>query len=258
MADRSDKRRRFELRDVLLYPWSLVVWGFGLGWLGLLVLTALPLMLVVRFERFQTLWIHPMVGWVLWVGLSPVRVFHDPRYRRDRGVVFVQNHVSMLDAYAACAAIRVPLCGLENAAHLKIPGYGWLMRAANAVPVTRGAGQFARIATLMRDRVRRGISVLTFPEAHRTLDGQLRPFKRGVFQIARDAGIPVVPLAVRGMYEMLPKGAFLIRPSRIDIYMGPPLPTEGLSDEELDVLMERVRTIIIDWVEHGRMAPTEP
>jgi 1-acyl-sn-glycerol-3-phosphate acyltransferase len=94
--------------------------------------------------------------------------------------------------------------------------------------------------------------VLTFPEAHRTSDGKVQPFKRGVFQIARDAGIPVVPIAVRGMFEVLPKGRFLIRPGNVEIYMGPEIPTLGLSDAQLDRLSERVRDILVDWVDHRR------
>ncbi len=254
---RNDDGRRFEARDLLLYPWSVVVWGAGLGWLGFLAVSAMPITLFVPFERFQNLWIHPGIGAILRLAGCRVRVTIDPRFRGRRGVMFVQNHVSMMDAYAACAAIPVPLCGLENASHLLVPGYGWMMRMANAVPVTRGNGRFAKIAEAIRERVSRGISVLTFPEAHRTTDGKLQPFKRGVFQIARDAGIPVVPLAVRGLYEVLPKGRFLVRPHDIEIYLGPPLETEGLDDEGLDRLSARVGEIITGWLEHHEVASDE-
>ncbi len=243
---------RLRVADLFHYPWSVVVWGGGLAWMAWLVATSLPLTLFIPFERFQTRWPMPQIGWTLFATFSRVRVVHDPRYRRRRGVVFVQNHVSVYDGYIACHVIRVPLAGLENESHLKLPGYGWMMRLANAVPVGRGQGRFAKIAKQMKERVSRGISVLTFPEGTRTPDGKVGPFKRGVFQIARDAGIPVVPLGVRGMHEVLPKGRFLIRPGTVEIYMGPEIETAGLTDVQLDRLAERVREIISDWVEHGR------
>ena len=234
-----------------------MVWLGGLIWMALLVAIALPVTIFVPFERFQTRLPMPQIGWTLYATFSRVRVVYDPRYRPRKGVMFVQNHVSVYDGYIACHAIRVPLAGLENESHLKLPGYGWMMRLANAVPVGKGNGRFTRIAEQIRERVSRGISVLTFPEGHRTPDGTVRPFKRGVFQIARDAGIPVVPLAVRGMSEVLPKGRFLIRPGNVEIYMAPEIETAGLADDELDGLADRVRTIISDWVEHGRMVGDE-
>ena len=93
--------------------------------------------------------------------------------------------------------------------------------------------------------------LLTFPEAHRTMDGKLRPFKRGVFTIARDAGLPIVPLAVRGAYGMLPKGAITCRPAKVEVYMAPPIETAGLTDAQLTELMDRVRQVIEAWVERG-------
>ncbi len=167
----------------------------------------------------------------------------------------------MLDGCIGLSAIKVPMCGLENAAHLSLPGYGWLLRAANAIPVRKGPGKFAAIREAIRDRVARGISILTFPEAHRTETGKVRPFKRGVFRIARDAGLPIVPVAVRGAWRMLPKGAMTLRPALLDIYIGPPLATEGLSDKQLTIAMERIREVMIAWTERREMAGhlcTEP
>lgn len=247
-------RHRLELSDLFFYPWSVVVWLVGLGWMVFLVLTSLLLTLWRPFETFQTRWPMPQIGWTLYLTFSRTKVVHDRRYRGQRGVVFVQNHVSVFDGFIACHAIRVPLSGLENEGHLNVPGYGWMMRLANAVPVGKGQGRYAKIAGLIRERVSRGISVLTFPEAHRTRDGKVQKFKRGVFQIARDAGIPIVPLAVRGIYHVLPKGRFLTRPGLIEIYMGPEIETAGLTDEQLDRLAERVREILSDWVEHRRQA----
>jgi 1-acyl-sn-glycerol-3-phosphate acyltransferase len=237
--------------SLLWLPFSLASWLFCIAWMIGLLISTIPLWIFMPFERVQLLWAHPMLGWPVYFTLSRFHRHIDPRYDRKRTVVFVQNHVSMLDACIACGTVRVPMCGLENASHLKVPGYGWLLTAANAIPVERGAGRYKKIAEAFRERASRGISILTFPEAHRTIDGKMRPFKRGVFTIARDAGMPIVPLAVRGAWRMLPKGAITCRPAKIEVYMAPPIETAGLTDAQIPALMQRVHTVIEAWVERG-------
>lgn len=239
--------------DVLWAPWSAVGWFGTLAWMGTIAASMLPLTLVAPFERIQMLGFQPAVSWPLWLLLSPLRVTYDPGFDRSRVSVFAMNHVSMLDANIACGTIPVPLCGLENAAHLKIPGYGWLLKMSNAIPVRKGEGRLPEIVEAFRERASRGISVLAFPEAHRTLDGKLRPFKTGVFRAARDAGLPIVPIATRGAFRMLPKGVFTMRPSKIEVYVAPQIETEGLRDEELPALMERVREVMEAWIERKEM-----
>ena len=237
--------------ELLWLPWSIIAWTISFFWMICLTLIILPIMLFVRFERFQ---LPPQlcVSLPIWLTCSRLKVHVDPGYDRSRVSMFMQNHVSMMDACIACGSIRVPFCGLENASHLRVPGYGWLMRCANAIPVDRSKkGFFAEIEAAMRERASRGISILVFPEAHRTMDGKLRPFKRGVFQMARDAGIPIVPIAVRGAYRMLPKGTISVRPSTIEVYIAPQIETEGLRDDDLPALMERVREVLEGWVERG-------
>ncbi|MCX4245324.1 lysophospholipid acyltransferase family protein [Paraliomyxa miuraensis] len=246
---------RTVLGDLVWAPWSVVGWTGTLAWMGTIAAVALPMTLAgVPFENLQVrLGWQPAVAWPLWLMLSPLRVTYDPRYDKARVSVFTQNHVSVLDANIACGTIPVPLCGLENAAHLQLPGYGWLLRMSNAIPVRKGEGRFSEIADAFRERASRGVSVLAFPEAHRTIDGKLRPFKSGVFRAARDAGLPIVPIVSRGMYRMLPKGSVTVRPSRIEVYVAPQIETEGLSDDQLPALMDRVRTVMEAWIERKEM-----
>lgn len=249
----TNRGGRTLIGSLLMLPFSVVLWGATLSWMGLVFFVMFPVTLVIPFERFQV-WFHILAGLPVRFAGCRVRVHEDPNYSRDQVVMFAQNHVSMLDGCIALSAVKVPMCGLENAAHLNLPGYGWLLRAANAIPVRKGPGKFAAIEQAIADRKSRGISVLTFPEAHRTEDGKVRPFKRGIFRIARDAGLPIVPIAVRGAYRLFPKGAMTLRPALLDIYIGPPLQTKGLSDKQLTIAMERVREVMVAWTERHEMA----
>lgn len=72
--------------------------------------------------------------------------------------------------------------------------------------------------------------------------------------MARDAGLPVVPLAVRGLHAICPKGSWLLRPGTIDVYVGPQVETAGLSDEEVGALAVRFQRAIGEYVRTGEFS----
>ena len=243
---------------LLFAIWSVVAWSVGLAIQILVALICAPLLLLKPFERFQGGWPATVIGWIPRLTLSRRTVVWDRRYDPRRVSVYCSNHTSMLDGHVAVHALPHPFCGVENAAHLDVPGYGWLMRLANAIPIPRGGKRTEAVVAAAKERAGRGISILAFPEAHRTLDGHVRPFRKGVFLMAREAGLPVVPTAVRGMYHVLPKGTWIVSPGHLEVYLGPTLETAGLSDAELDVLAERTRAIITAWIERRETENPDP
>lgn len=185
---------------------------------------------------------------------SRLTVEHHPRFDPDRRAVYCQNHVNVFDGHVACASIPTAFCGMMLAWHFKIPAYGWLMRLAEGIPVYPGkSGRTAEVSAAARDRVDRGLSILVFPEAHRTLTGKVQPYKRGVFFMARDAGIPVVPLGVRGAYEVNRKGDWKFTPGHIRVFIGPQFETAGLDDEGVTRLARRMQRMTAIYVETGHM-----
>jgi 1-acyl-sn-glycerol-3-phosphate acyltransferase len=116
----------------------------------------------------------------------------------------------------------------------------------------------AEIAAAARQRITEGLSILVYPEAHRTRDGKVHDFKKGAFLLARDVGLPIVPLATRGMFEMNRKGTWLFRPSKITLYVGAPIETVGLEQRGAARRSSSAPTQIIrDFAEHG-IIPDEP
>lgn len=242
--------------EVVYAPYSIAVWIMTLSWMAGLVTSCIPLTWWRPFERFQTRWPQPQIAWALRFGFNRLKVEYDEGYDPNAVTVFVQNHVSVLDAHVATGSIKQPFCGLENASHAKIPGYGWMMRMGNAIWVhPKRPNKYVEIAGAFRERAARGISVLTFPEGHRTLDGKLRPFRRGVFAIARETGMPVSVVAVRGMWRVLPKGTFVLRPRTIEVYVGPQIQVAGLDDAELEDAIGAVRDVMEAWIERGEKRP---
>ena len=239
--------------------WSIIAWVLSFAAMLLVVLVCLPLTLIVPFERIQGGWPAALVGFVPRLTLSRFTVRHDPQHDAKRVSVYVMNHTSMMDGHVAVGSLPHPFCGIQNAAHLKIPGYGWLMRMANAIPVYKKATRRTEmLIEAARERASRGISILSFPEAHRTLDGTVRPFRTGVFRMAREAGLPVVPVALRGMFHVLPKGRWYLRPGHLDVYIGPQYETAGLSDDDLAQLAQTCHGVITNYIEDQRTVSPAP
>ena len=138
---------------------------------------------------------------------------------------------------------RIRMLAIKQLA--RIPLFGWGMWAGrfifidrqNAVAARRSIGAAGR-------RIHDGESVLIFPEGTRTRDGTLGPFKKGSFHLAVKAGVPIVPVALRGTRELMPRGSFLLRSGTITAVVGEPIPTQGLGEEERANLNERVRSVV--------------
>jgi 1-acyl-sn-glycerol-3-phosphate acyltransferase len=96
--------------------------------------------------------------------------------------------------------------------------------------------------------IRRGHSLIVFPEGTRSLDGRVGRFKRGLFLLAIDAGVPVVPVALSGTRHVMRKGRLTTCPGDVGIVLHEPLRTEGLTRADATRLAERAHGIIADSV----------
>ena len=87
------------------------------------------------------------------------------------------------------------------------------------------------------ERLRNGSSVVIFPEGTRTRTGKLMRFKRGAFAIAADLHLPVVPITIKGAFEVMPTDSWYIKPGVIEMIVHPPVDTQGLTMENLPEFM---------------------
>jgi len=120
-----------------------------------------------------------------------------------------------------------------------VPFLGWHLWSSGNFPVDRGdARRTARSLRGVVDGVRNGKSLAVFPEGTRTPDGRLQEFKPGVFKIAVRAGVPIVPVTIRGTFALLPKTTLAPRPGRVDVFIGEPIDTAEFTDKRLTELIE--------------------
>ncbi len=186
-------------------------------------------------------------GWV--TSFAGVKIVVDMRASLvpGRPYVFMANHASSLDIWAAFVAIprRVRMIAKKQLA--RIPLFGWAMWAGRFIFIDRQNGVAARRSIdEAGQRIQNGESVLIFPEGTRTRDGTLGPFKKGGFHLAVKAGVPIVPVALRGTRALMPRGSLLLRSGTITVVIGEPIFTQGLSDEERATLNDRVRGVVGD------------
>ncbi len=232
---------------------SAALWGAGLCWLVPMMLGMTAVSWAVRPDRTQ--WLSRLYcrGQVALTGSRWRAVVH-PDVDSNQPYVFAQNHVNLLDHVTLYPATPHFKQGLELESHFRIPVYGWFMRARGTIPVRGGkGGQSPEIMAHMRGEVARGHSILTFPEGTRTRDGGVGPFRKGVFFIARDLGIPVAPVAVTGMFDVLRKGSPVLRPGNtVTVYVEKPIPTQGLTDELIPDLARRCHDAVAARVDQHR------
>ena len=164
----------------------------------------------------------------------------------SRNYIYVSNHASMIDIPIVAAGLPMDLRLVYKKELEKIPVFGWGLRWGSYIGVDRGKGTEAmKSLDEAVQRIRGGMSVLLFAEGTRTLDGRLQPFKRGAFNLAVRAGVPVVPLTINGSYTTVPKHSIRIRPGTVDLFLDPPLVTDAGAGKEAELkLMEQVRKAI--------------
>jgi len=168
-----------------------------------------------------------------------------------RAVVYMSNHQSHLDIPILYATLPSPtLRMLAKTELFRIPLWGRGLRAAEFIEVdrsnhARAVQSIEHAARLVRD----GVSIYLAPEGTRSRDGRIGPLKKGGFHLARETGVPIVPVAIRGTIDILPRGGRVMQSGkRVDVAIGTPIETEG---RELADLMAEVRDFLVNNVENA-------
>jgi 1-acyl-sn-glycerol-3-phosphate acyltransferase len=195
----------------------------------------------VLFHAIAKFWARTVL---LTSGVS-VHVRGLDKLRPGQNYVYVSNHASMFDIPAIVASIPDQIRIVYKKELEVIPLFGWGLKWGSYIGIDRGRGPKAmKSIEEAIGKIRNGASVLLYAEGTRTRDGKLQPFKRGAFNIAVRAGIPVVPLTVNGTFPILPKGSMVIRPRSAELVLDDPIPVNGEGKEEELRVMEEVRSAI--------------
>ena len=228
-AESSTGPRR-TLAGRLWYWWALFVAAM------LLLIFGPPAITPALIAR-RPYWVYPwaLFGARNWLRLSGCR-------RRVRGLenldpkqsyVFIANHRSFLDTAMLFHDLGRRIGILAKKELLKVPILGYGMGFVNILAIDRTNRESAlRTTKAATDRLRSGISFGVFAEGTRARPGALLPFKKGGFYMAVEAGVPVVPVAIKYTDDLMGKGTGVARPGMAEMVLLPPIETAGLKTAE--------------------------
>jgi 1-acyl-sn-glycerol-3-phosphate acyltransferase len=151
-----------------------------------------------------------------------------------RHYVFVSNHVSFMD-------IPVLLSGIDKDVRLtyrstltRTPIWGWALRYGHFLMIDRSSPKQAQ-RTIQRAiaLLHRGASIQLFPEGTRSKDGKLHVFKRGAFSLAYEAKAPIIPVAIRGVHDVMPRNSYIPKWGvAVELHIGQPIETNRVPEAE--------------------------
>src|SRR6266851_3115205 len=164
---------------------------------------------------------------------------------RQQRYIIIANHYSYFDIPCIFTAIPQPIRFMAKVSLFKIPIFGWAIGRAGFIPIDRKNRRTAvKSFELAVDRIRKGNTVVVFPEEGRSRERAMRPFQRGGFLLALRSGLPILPVAIVGTYDVFRAGAKRVTPGRVTVRVGTPIPTEGLTVRDKGRLLEESRAQI--------------
>ncbi len=233
------------LTTILIYLWAPIanlLWYLETVVMGAISLALWP------FDRTGALQHGCSRVWCRMVALTifaRLRVHGTEHVQPGRPYIYMANHASLIDTPALFACLPYPFKIMAKKELFYVPFLGWHLWSSGNFPVDRGdARATARSVRRVIDGVRAGASLAVFPEGTRTSDGQVQEFKAGAFKIALRAGVPIVPVTIRGTFALLPKTTLAPRPGRVDVIIGAPIDTTAYTDKQLADLMLATRQAI--------------
>ncbi|GAB2831228.1 hypothetical protein GCM10022221_32590 [Actinocorallia aurea] len=181
-----------------------------------------------------------------WCLAAGARITVDGLEKLEPGATYVvvSNHTSNLDPMIHLAIFGGRLRILAKRELFRVPLLGQGMRAAGLVEVDRRNADRGSINRGVAAAFAAGSSLLVYPEGTFSYETGLRPFKPGAFMIAITHGVPVVPVTLRGVDTVWPARRLRIRPARVHVTIGTPLPTKHLTPADAPGLTAATRTTI--------------
>jgi 1-acyl-sn-glycerol-3-phosphate acyltransferase len=219
---------------------------FG-AWTAFMVTSAVTLS-VLRgdpevFRRAQRHWAR---GLIKFWGVS-VEIHGAENMDTSQSYVVMSNHLSYVDIVALFLALPIIPGFLAKRELWRVPFLGQALRSGGHVMIDRGKLSNA-MQSIERaaDQVRAGKTVLIFPEGTRGTSDTVGAFKKGGFHLAKAAGVAILPVGLRGSRSVFPRHSMLVRPGRVEVHIGAPIPPAELQRRDQNELVSLVRGKIME------------
>jgi 1-acyl-sn-glycerol-3-phosphate acyltransferase len=164
--------------------------------------------------------------------------------------VYASNHTSYMDTPVIFASLPFQFRILAKKELWPIAFIGWYLDRSGQIPIDT-ANPHATLSSMGVGikALRAGMPLFVFPEGGRTADGALRPFLSGAAYLAIRAQVPLVPIALSGVFDLLPMHTRHLYPGKLTLAVGQPIATVGMTLRQIDALTEQLRTAIAGLME---------
>jgi 1-acyl-sn-glycerol-3-phosphate acyltransferase len=220
-----------------------LIWLYTLG-LGLL---ALPGGLFDRGGR-RLHWFSRAWSWLIMKTiLSPVKVSGLDKIDTTKPHVYAVNHASAMDIPVLYVYLPFQFRIVFKKELLVYPVVGWQLRRSGQVCIDqqKPTNSIAAIRSAVKS-LKAGMPLVIYPEGGRTPDGEIKPFLPGAFFLAIKAQVDIVPVALVGTYELLPMDTYHIKCRPLEMRVGQPISTTGLTMRDLEAVSAKVRKAVED------------
>jgi 1-acyl-sn-glycerol-3-phosphate acyltransferase len=184
---------------------------------------------------------------ILKTSLSPLTVRGLDRIDTSKPHLYAVNHASAMDIPVLYAGLPFQFRIVAKKELFRYPFMGWHLSRSGQVRIDQQNP--AKSISMLKSAVKTlqsGMPLVIFPEGGRTPTGELKEFLAGAFFLGIKAQVDIVPMAIVGSYEMLKMNTFHIQPRPLELLMGNPIPTAGLTLRDMEALSARVKAAIED------------
>jgi 1-acyl-sn-glycerol-3-phosphate acyltransferase len=230
--------------NVIQTPALSIVTGFW-GSLALLV------SLFEKSGRIQHRIAQKWARMCVWVSGSHVTIRGAENLNKHPVAVYASNHTSYMDTPVVFASMPFQFRILAKKELWKIAFIGWYLERSGQIPIDVGGNAHAGLASLGAGvkALRGGMPLFVFPEGARTPDGELQAFLSGAAFLAIRAQVPLIPVALSGVYDLLPIHTHHFYPSELTLSVGEPIDTKGMTLRQTEELTARLKTAIASMLE---------
>jgi 1-acyl-sn-glycerol-3-phosphate acyltransferase len=219
-------------------------------------------LLVSLFEksgRIQHRIAQKWAAMCVWLTGSRVTIRGAANLLKHPVAVYASNHTSYMDTPVVFSSLPFQFRILAKKELWKIAFIGWYLERSGQIPIDVGNAH-AALASLGAGvkALRAGMPLFVFPEGGRTADGELQPFLSGAAFLAIRAQVPLVPVALSGVYDLLPIHTHHLYPSELTLSVGEPIETRGMTARQIEELTERLRKAIEALLEAPAQLDDEP
>lgn len=184
-----------------------------------------------------------------WLFLLKVKVEGHENIKKEDSYVFLANHQGYYDIFLAYGYLGHNFKWMMKEYLKKIPFVGYACVKAKHIYLADGISGIAKAVAQARETLRRGMSMIIFPEGTRTRTGKMGTFKRGSFMLANEIGLPIVPLTINGSFDVFSRNAKSISRGTVTLTIHKPITAEERQGKASKVVMQEVFDIINSGLE---------